>query len=107
MNVQALRQTAKEQGRVAIFDIPAKKWRIVYGPDAREMIRAGTGSLDGPDDAEADVPVTADPLLHLRVMEPTDLAKLAGELGVRNAGKLSRDELVKAIAAKQAEAEQG
>lgn len=107
MNVNALRQTAKEQGRVAIFDLPAKKWRIVYGPDAREMIRAGTGSLEGPEDAGVDVPATPDPLLHLKVMEPTDLAKLAGDLGVRNAAKLSRDELVKAIAAKQAEAEQG
>lgn len=108
MNVDALRKQAAAEGRTAIFDIPANQWRIVYGPDAREMIRAKTGSLTGP---EQDVTITKgetaptdDPDEHddLSVMEPAGLAKTAAELGVKNISKMSRDDLVAAIKAARA-----
>lgn len=106
INVEALREQARKDGRVAIYDIPAAKWKLVYGPDAREMLAVGSGSLTGPEDAPA-APAESNPEDTFRLMDPEALAKLANELGVRGAAKLSRAELISAIQAKQAEAAKG
>lgn len=38
-----------DHGKVRIYDIPAKRWKSVARVDAREMVNAGTASMNGPD----------------------------------------------------------
>lgn len=114
-------QTAKnDNGQVRIWDPFEKRWKYVWAPDAREMIAKGTGFLKKPDDDPAPVAaasattsattsqgsttsgadvsqLTAE---QLRAMDGNVLHELAVREDIKNVSKLSREQLVAAIAKK-------
>lgn len=118
----SLKSQRNDQGQVRIWDVHLKKFVYVWPPDAREMIERNTGSLSKPEDAPPAAPavpvvpvppstptsgtgapsvdvtqLTADQLL---TMEGTVLLELAVREGVKNVSKLSREQLIEAIAKK-------
>lgn len=116
---ESLKQQRNDQGQVRIWDVHQKKYVYVWAPDAREMIAGGSAQLSKPDDEPVPAPSSGstsstttnqggstvmDPVQlsaeQLLTMEGDLLHELAVKQGIKNLSKLSREQIVEAIANK-------
>lgn len=107
---KALQDRRNDSGQVRVWDVPQSKYVYVWAPDAREMIAKGTALMDEPKAAAAAAAPAApsggvggvDQLdaEKLRAMDGPQLHELAVAQGIKNLQKMSREEILAAIAKK-------
>ncbi len=93
-------------GRVEVWDVHAKRMVRVHAVDAREMLEVGSAQMEPPDpvaqeqkESRSDAEKKRDELLaELGKLDAPALQQAAADAGVKGASKLSRDELIAALA---------